>query len=142
MAGRVAPVCWRARYMATWRGHATRPLRPLESSSSREIEKASQVSCCTSSIVGVAGAARLFGYRPARTSLVSSTSIGRRVSEWNATTRISAPSSARALVVMRRAIACNAPSSASSTPSCWTRLRRIVSRVCRSGGLISATRPD
>ena len=41
------------------------------------------------------------GYRPASTSLASAASIGRPVSEWKATTRISAPSSARALVVMR-----------------------------------------
>ena len=113
MAGSVSPVCSRARYMATWRGQATRALRPLDRSSSRESEKASQVSSWTRSTVRRGGrpARRGTGRRaPRRRARRRS---ARPVSEWKATTRMSAPSSARALVVMRCAIACSAPSSAS-----------------------------
>ena len=52
-----------------------------------------------------------------RTSCASAASSGRPVSELKATTRMSAPSSARTLFSMRSAITCRARSSASCTPS-------------------------
>ena len=99
IAGSDSPVSSRARYMATWRGHAMRAVRAGERSSSVERPKC------------VAGGGLDLGDRAAcrRRTLrcagrgcrgphgASSAVSARPVSELKATTRISAPSSARTL---------------------------------------------
>ena len=75
------------------------------------------------------------------TSWASSTVIGRPVSDENATTRVSAPSSSRMFVEMRPAMKVSTCGSGMWIPSILTFLRRIAMRVSRSGGWMSVISP-
>src|SRR5438128_898432 len=86
-------------------------------------------------------AASPWGKTSRRTSCASSTVIGRPVSEENATTRVSAPSSSRMFVETRPATKVRTWASSTSIPSAATFLRRIAIRVSRSGGWMSVISP-
>ena len=66
---------------------------------------------------------------------------GRPVSDENATTRVSAPSSSRMFVETREAMNVSSSGSRISIWSFLTFLRRIAMRVSRSGGWMSVIRP-
>ena len=76
-----------------------------------------------------------------RTSCASSTVIGRPVSDENATTRVSAPSSSRMLVEIRLAMKVRTCVSGTWIASVFTFLRRMAIRVSRSGGWMSVISP-
>src|SRR5881396_3475864 len=78
--------------------------------------------------------------RSASTSLASSTPISRPVRAQNAIIRVSEPSSSRMFDLMRPAMR-NATSSSRRTRSSAAFLRRIATRVSKSGGWMSAMRP-
>ena len=67
--------------------------------------------------------------------------MGRPVSEQNATTRVSAPSSSRMFVDTRPAMKVSTCGLETLMLSVLTRLRRIAMRVSRSGGWMSVIRP-
>ncbi len=75
------------------------------------------------------------------TSCASSTVIARPVSDENATTRVSAPSSSLMLVEILPAMKVSTWGSAIWMESVFTFLRRIAMRVSRSGGCTSVISP-
>ena len=129
IAGSVAPVCSRARYMATWRGQATRAVRrggeQLVAGDAEGL--ADERPGCASIVRWQRGGRRArAGRGSSRTSSASGVvdrPAGQRVVGDDADQR----ALERAHVVGDRArrSARARSSSASSMPSCWTRLRRI-----------------
>ena len=80
------------------------------------------------------------GIRSLRTISVRPRSTGCRLSDANAVTRISAPSSSRMLREIREAM--NSSTSGGALSCSWTAfLRRIAIRVSSSGGWTSVIRP-
>ena len=75
------------------------------------------------------------------TSWASSAVIGRPVSDENATTRVSAPSSSRMFVEIRPAMKVRSCGSGMWIESVLTFFRRIAMRVSRSGGWMSVISP-
>src|SRR5581483_1726150 len=90
----------RARYIAIWRGTASRAERADDTMSSTDSLKWSATAACIVEMVGLVLAGER-GWMTPRTADASSQSIGLAVRELDATIRTSAPSSARTLLVTR-----------------------------------------
>ena len=127
--------------MAAWRGHVMLARRSARGQ--RVVGDAELLAGrCADLRPSVAPPCGLRGVR-ARPSTSRATSLvnSRPASDAKATARIRAPSRARALSGAAAAMQSSTSGSSMARPSQATRLRRIATRVGRSVGLISATRP-